>query len=349
VPWLIPGSVFLDTKIQFIYSFIGVTGGSLIVYLVSTSIAIFWDIRYRIFLASLLLFIPNINNINDTEFDLKVSIIQPSSDPFQKYNLGYKSYIENNILDLVKDVSPASQIIVLPEAELPYSIKSNDFRGFVKRISKYNKDIIMGVWNYQDKNLYNSLINLSTQEIYNKQHLVPFGEYIPFISSLRGVIDFFDMPMSNVTKGSNIQENIQLNAISKEKFAPLICFDIAFGNTVRKANISSNFMINISNDTWFGRSMGPYQHLEITRIRAIENNKWVIRATNDGVSAIISNKGTIVDKIDKNVSGVLNSGINYTYNRTIYSHYGHHAPVIFALIVVLTSFIICLCTQRQKI
>jgi apolipoprotein N-acyltransferase len=108
-------------------------------------------------------------------------------------------------------------------------------------------------------------------------------------------------------------------------------------------------MINISNDTWFGRSMGPYQHLEITRIRAIENNKWVIRATNDGVSAIISNKGTIVDKIDKNVSGVLNSGINYTYNRTIYSHYGHHAPVIFALIVVLTSFIICLCTQRQKI
>jgi apolipoprotein N-acyltransferase len=349
VPWLIPGTVFLDTKIQFIYSFIGVTGGSLIVYLVSTSIAIFWDIRYRIFLASLLLFIPNINNINDTEFDLKVSIIQPSSDPFQKYNLGYKSYIENNILDLVKDVSPASQIIVLPEAELPYSIKSNDFRGFVKRISKYNKDIIMGVWNYQDKNLYNSLINLSTQEIYNKQHLVPFGEYIPFISSLRGVIDFFDMPMSNVTKGSNIQENIQLNAISKEKFAPLICFDIAFGNTVRKANISSNFMINISNDTWFGRSMGPYQHLEITRIRAIENNKWVIRATNDGVSAIISNKGTIVDKIDKNVSGVLNSGINYTYNRTIYSHYGHHAPVIFALIVVLTSFIICLCTQRQKI
>ena len=65
-------------------------------------------------------------------------------------------------------------------------------------------------------------------------------------------------------------------------FAPLICFDIAFSNTVRKSNKSSYFMINISNDTWFGESIGPYHHLDITRVRAIENNKWIIRSTNDG-------------------------------------------------------------------
>ena len=137
VPWLIPGTVFLDTPLHAIYSLVGVTGGSFIVYLIATSIAIFWEHRYKIFFGSLVLFIPIIENNESTEFDLNVSIIQPSSDPFQKYNLGYKSYIENNILDLIKDTSAESQMIVLPEAELPYSLNSNDFSQFINKINKY--------------------------------------------------------------------------------------------------------------------------------------------------------------------------------------------------------------------
>ncbi|NCW38440.1 MAG: apolipoprotein N-acyltransferase, partial [Proteobacteria bacterium] len=348
VPWLIPGTVFLDTPLHAIYSLVGVTGGSFIVYLIATSIAILWEHRYKIFFGSLVLFIPIIEKNESTEFDLNVSIIQPSSDPFQKYNLGYKSYIENNILDLIKDTSAESQMIVLPEAELPYSLNSNDFSQFINKINKKDKEIIMGVWNIYDKTLFNSLINVNTNEIYNKRHLVPFGEYIPFTSSLRGLIDFFDMPMSNVSHGSSIQNNIRINSIDGVSFSPLICFDVAFGNTVRKSNISSNFMINVSNDTWFGKSMGPYQHLAITRIRAIENNKWIIRATNDGISAIITNNGTIVDKLDKNISGVINSGINFTYKRSLYNIFGHYIPFILALIMVLTSFIIDLCSKRKK-
>jgi len=348
VPWLIPGTIFLDTPLHSIYSLVGVTGGSFIIYLIASSIAIFWEHRYKIFFGSLILFIPIIDQNKKTEFDFNVSIIQPSSDPFQKYNLGYKSYIENNILDLIKNTSAESQMIVLPEAELPYSLNSNDFRQFINKINRKDKEIIMGVWNISDKTLFNSLINVNTNEIYNKRHLVPFGEYIPFVSLLRGLIDFFDMPMSNVSHGRSIQDNIQVSSIEGVKFSPLICFDVAFGNTVRKSNISSNFIINVSNDTWFGKSMGPYQHLAITRIRAIENNKWVIRATNDGISAIITNNGTIVDKIDKNISGVINSGINFTYKRSLYNIFGHFIPSTLALIIVLTSFIIDLCLKRKK-
>ena len=348
VPWLIPGTVFLDTPLHSIYSFVGVTGGSFIVYLIATSIAIFWEHRYKIFFGSFLLFIPMVDKYEKTEFDFNVSIIQPSSDPFQKYNIGYKSHIENNILDLLKATSLESQMIVLPEAELPYSLNSNSFKQFINKINKKDKEIIMGAWNIDDKTLFNSLINVNTKEIYNKRHLVPFGEYIPFTSSLRGLIDFFDMPMSNVTHGSRVQDNIQISSIEGVKFSPLICFDIAFGNSVRKSNISSNFIINVSNDTWFGKSMGPYQHLAITRVRAIENNKWIIRSTNDGISAIITNNGTIVDKIDKNISGVINSGINFTYKRSIYNIFGHYIPFILASIIVLTSLIIHICSKREK-
>ena len=128
--------------------------------------------------------------------------------------------------------------------------------------------------------------------------------------------------------------------------APLICFDIAFGNTVRKSNISSLFMINISNDTWFGNSIGPYQHLDIARVRSIENNRWMIRATNDGFSAIIDNNGTIVDKLDKGVSGVLNSSIKLEETRTFYSKYGYYLPYLLALSILIFSVIINICSRK---
>ena len=149
----------------------------------------------------------------------------------------------------------------MPEAELPYLINSNRFEEFLKRASQTDK-LVMGGW-YIDNNLiYNSIFSIKSGDLYKKNHLVPFGEYIPFISGLRGIIGFFDLPMSNVSQGGSDQPNIIINETIS--LATPICFDIAFPNTVRKMNKSSLLMINISNDTWFGNSIGPYQHLSIT-------------------------------------------------------------------------------------
>ena len=235
----------------------------------------------------------------------------------------------------------------MPEAELPYSMQSIDFNNFVNNLDTSNKEFISGVWNYDDGHLYNSLINLNTGKNYNKTHLVPFGEYIPFIASLRGIIDFFDMPMSNVKHGKKNQQNIAVFNDRSANFAPLICFDIAFGETVRKSNKSSDFIINVSNDTWFGKSIGPYQHLDIARVRTIENNKWMIRATNDGFSALIDNNGTIVDKLEKGVTDVLDGSIMLLDKRTIYSQYGYYLPYVLAFFILLISVIIRLCSKKQ--
>ena len=349
VPWLIPGSVFLDTNTQYIYSIFGVAAGSMLIYLFASLIALYWgrnkNISYIIFLSSLILFIPvTLEKIEDRR-DIYVSIIQPSSDPFLKYKNGYKNEIEQNILNLVERTSPKSEIVVLPEAELPYSMQSKDFTNFIKKIDTSNKEFISGVWSYKDEYLYNALININTSESYNKMHLVPFGEYIPFISSLRGIISFFDMPMSNVKHGNKNQQNIAIFQDKAINFAPLICFDIAFSNTVRKSNKSSYFMINISNDTWFGKSIGPYHHLDITRVRAIENNKWIIRSTNDGFSAIITNNGTIVDIIEKGITGVINSGINIEKERSIYNIYGYFIPYLLSILIIVISAIMFKCRK----
>ena len=349
VPWLIPGSVFLDTNTQYIYSIFGVAAGSMLIYLFASLIALYWgrnkNISYIIFLSSLILFIPlTLEKIEDRR-DIYVSIIQPSSDPFLKYKNGYKNEIEQNILNLVERTSPKSEIVVLPEAELPYSMQSKDFTNFIKKIDTSNKEFISGVWSYKDEHLYNALININTSESYNKMHLVPFGEYIPFISSLRGIISFFDMPMSNVKHGNKNQQNIAIFQDKTINFAPLICFDIAFSNTVRKSNKSSYFMINISNDTWFGKSIGPYHHLDITRVRAIENNKWIIRSTNDGFSAIITNNGTIVDIIEKGITGVINSGINIEKERSLYNIYGYFIPYLLSILIIVISAIMFKCRK----
>ena len=349
VPWLIPGSVFLDTNTQYIYSIFGVASGSMLIYLFASLIALYWsrnkNISYIIFLSSLILFIPvTLEKIEDRR-DIYVSIIQPSSDPFLKYKNGYKNEIEQNILNLLERTSPKSEIVVLPEAELPYSMQSKDFANFIKKIDTSNKEFISGAWSYKDEYLYNALININTSESYNKMHLVPFGEYIPFIASLRGIISFFDMPMSNVKHGNKNQQNIAIFQDKTINFAPLICFDIAFSNTVRKSNKSSYFMINISNDTWFGKSIGPYHHLDITRIRAIENNKWIIRSTNDGFSAIITNNGTIVDIIEKGITGVINSGINIEKERSLYNIYGYFIPYLLSILIIVISAIMFKCRK----
>ena len=139
--------------------------------------------------------------------------------------------------------------------------------------------------------------------------------------------------MSNVSHGSKNQQNIHI--LEDIEVSSPICFDIAFPNTIRKMNKSSLLMVNISNDTWFGNSIGPYQHLSIARVRAIENNKWTIRSTNDGVSAIISNKGTIVDYLDKGRSDILEGQVELTYESSFYSLIGYK-------FIYLLSFMICL-------
>ena len=337
VPWLIPGNIFLDTISQNIYPIFGVTAASFFIYFICALFIVYSNnkisyISAAILIISLLPFSPA-DKIKD---GIKVSIVQPASDPFLKYEDNYYLKIEDNLNKLIDTVSKDSELVVLPEAELPYSQNSIRFIDFLKN-TEISEKIILGVWKYDDAKLYNAIYSPRYNEAYKKIHLVPFGEYIPFIEGLRGIINFFDLPMSNVSHGSQLQENIRI--LDNIPISSPICFDIAFPNTVRKMNKSSFLMINVSNDTWFGNSIGPYHHLSIARVRSIENNRYTIRATNDGISAIISNKGTIVTLLDKGKSGILEGNVKLIKNSTFYSRNGHLFFIILSFIIVLIPFL----------
>ena len=337
VPWLIPGNIFLDTISQNIYPIFGVTAASFFIYFICALFIVYSNnkisyVSAAILIISLLPFSP----ADETKDGIKVSIVQPASDPFLKYEDNYYLKIEDNLNKLIDTVSKDSELVVLPEAELPYSQDSIRFIDFLKN-TEISEKIILGVWKYDDAKLYNAIYSPRYNEAYKKIHLVPFGEYIPFIEGLRGIINFFDLPMSNVSHGSQLQENIRI--LDNIPISSPICFDIAFPNTVRKMNKSSLLMINVSNDTWFGNSIGPYHHLSIARVRSIENNRYTIRATNDGISAIISNKGTIVTLLDKGKSGILEGNVKLIKKSTFYSRNGHLFFIILSFIIVLIPFL----------
>ena len=94
-------------------------------------------------------------------------------------------------------------------------------------------------------------------------------------------------------------------------------------NCQEKATLVLKFIVNISNDTWFGNSIGPYQHLDIARVEAIENNKWLIRSANDGISAIIDNNGTIVAKLSKGERIIVNGTLQFIDEPSFYAKFGH--------------------------
>ena len=338
-PWLLPGLITLDTMGQFLIPIIGVYGLSFIIYFLSAFIALSFIYKRSIYLFSailcLLIFLPqgNIQQEHSGE-SLEIGIIQPSLDPFEKFQKEEMANIEQTLLDLSTEHMNA-ELIIWPESPLPYLNSSPEMRSLLIKLNNA-PIIISGAWEYKNNELFNSLTILGTNQSYFKRHLVPFGEYVPFERLIRGLIDFFDLPMSSTSAGKPKQELFDIEGF---KVLGMICFDVAFPLSYIEETKNADFIINVSNDTWFGSSYGPYQHLQIVRARALEANKWILRGTSDGLSTIVDNKGTIVDILTKGKRGSL-SGTAYKIDEPSYFYKFGYLIIPFLSIFVLITIII---------
>ena len=135
---------------------------------------------------------------------------------------------------------------------------------------------------------------------YNKRKLVPFGEFLPF----ENILNNFGFKKITEGHGSFLKGNKDDNlVIDKLSILPLICYEIIFPNLIHKSEIDTNLIVNISEDGWFGKSIGPDQHFAKSILRAIENDTYLVRSANQGVSAIIDNKGNLIKRINRNEAG----------------------------------------------
>ncbi|HKM37603.1 MAG TPA: apolipoprotein N-acyltransferase [Thiopseudomonas sp.] len=207
-----------------------------------------------------------------------------------------------------------SDLVIWPETAVP--VLKEQAQGYLdsmdRIISRQDSALITGLPLRQqdthgDLRYYNAITTLGDSDgEYRKQKLVPFGEYVPLQDLLRGVIAFFDLPMSDFARGPSQQAPLNAKGY---KIAPYICYEVVYPEFATELAAQSDILLTISNDTWFGTSIGPMQHLQMAQMRALEAGRWMIRATNNGVSALIDPRGEISVTVPQFQQAVLRGSV----------------------------------------
>ena len=199
---------------------------------------------------------------------------------------------------------------------------------------KDNQKVIIGASRLNNNKLYNSFLYLekNNTQIFDKEILVPFGEFLPF----RNYLKFMENISGNIDFTSG--QNNRLISNSDINILPIICYEIIFNKILKDINKNNiDILINITNDSWFGDKIGPYQHFYHSRMRAIISNKFLIRVSNNGISAIIDNNGKILQSSKLNVKTNLYNKLHLKY--FTYQKFIHKISEIYLMIIFLTYFI----------
>ncbi len=272
---------------------------------------------------------------NDANISPIIRIVQPAQSAIQKATHSRAEALKNaeeNIKNLILlAVAPNKpDLIIFPETSYPFVVVSGDEMPIANAL---NSNLIMGATTYDNAKMYNSMLVISQagtiEKIYSKSHLVPFGEYRP----LGDII-----PTPGQLTAGNGPEIININLEGKNfTFVPAICYEIIFSDSLQpQGNMHIDAIINITNDTWFGKTPGAYQHLDMVRRYAIESGLPIIRANYSGISAFISSSGEVISSLPIGQVGSLD-GFVWGDHDTLYRVIGRDGWMIFILIFSIGS------------
>ncbi len=202
--------------------------------------------------------------------------------------------------------------------DLRYNV--GDYNGMIV-VGQDSKEPVTGSYDYFKQNRY------------RKHHLLPIGEFVPLEQFLRDVAPFFDLPNSSFSRGDWLQNNLQAKGL---ELLPALCFEIAFPRQIQ-ANFtkSTHLLLTVSNDAWFGDSIGPWQHLQIAQMRALEFGRPLLRATNTGITAVVNPDGTIAGQLPQFEDGVLTQQVQLVEGFTPYSQYGDGPVYVLSLLLMV--------------
>jgi len=347
-PWLMIGYTQTDTWLSGYAPIGGVTLVSFVVVFVSASVCNVFhtshSTRYiSVVFASLLLTIsPWLANINYTEpgASKRVLLVQPNIDQNHKWDPSRLQGYKRDLVKLTANRLIESDLVIWPEAAIP-ELERNA-RPFLNRVHEFAKQthtqIITGVPMYQDGEYYNAAVAVGGAPWeYKKTRLVPFGEYIPLEMITGTLFKLLELPNESQASGSLDQPPLDLG---DARLALNICYEVAFSGIVAYQARSAEILATISNDGWFGHSIGPAQHMQMAQMRAIENQKPMLRATNNGISGVIDHRGRIIATQDVYIQGVVTADVEARQGLTPFTYTGNWIIVIGALLLLLTTLLL---------
>lgn len=228
---------------------------------------------------------------------LTVAVLQGNIEQDKKWDPDYKRLTMERYQELNARYWGVD-LIVWPEAAVPtwfHSAYEDYIVPLQERGLREGTALVMGVPVYdpQQGGKYNAVIGIDdTIDFYYKRHLVPFGEYVPLRDQIGGLLDILGAPMSDFDAG---EEAAPLR-VNGAKVGVSVCYEAAFGSEIAEVLPEATLLINVSNDAWFGDSLAPHQHLQMVRMRALETQRPVVRATNTGISAVVGYDGAVLER-----------------------------------------------------
>lgn len=231
-----------------------------------------------------------------------------------------------------------ADIIIWPEASLPFPLPMGQL--YVDVLSDFaqafHTTFVIGMIEELNPDAYTNSVRVvgDGQGQYNKHHLVPFGEYIPYYQFLGTTFDWLKLPKSFTVPGEKIQPPLKVKAWN---VGTLICYEVVYPELSRLRAQNANVLLTVSNDTWFGHSLGPDQHFQMARMRAVEAGLPLIRVTNNGITGFIDHHGTAILVAPRDMSGVLKSKVEGYMGSTPLTRIGHTFILLCIGLILLVA------------
>lgn len=258
-------------------------------------------------------------------------------------DIKWKAETIESTLTTYRDMTLASKsrLTILPETAFPIFLEQlpeEYLAELNEHAKKLNGDLLIGVPETTGPRTYhNSVISLgvSPPQTYRKTHLVPFSEFIPLKWLIGWVYDdLLNMPLADFTAGAIDQKPF---AVAGQKIAMTNCYEDLFGEEIIRKLPEATMLANVSNDAWFGRSWGPQQHAQIAQMRALETGRYMVRATNTGVTAIIDHKGRIVSRAPEFTKIALTGSAQGFAGTTPYARFGNYPVILLSIAMLLVA------------
>ncbi len=338
-PWLNLGYSMIDAPLRGYAPLLGVYGLSLATALSAGAVLWLWQGRRRGWQAALPMLLvlwgggallERIEWTTPVGEPLRVALIQGNVPQSTKWDPDQIRHRLQTYASLTRDNFANSDLIIWPENAMTvfyHTFEEDYFNPLAAEARASDTDIILGVPELDPDGVsyYTTMMSLGSHHgFYRKRHLVPFGEFMP-LGFLRGLITFFDLPMSSFSPGSDEQPLLEA---AGHKIAATVCYEDAFGEEMIDFLPEATLLVNGSNNAWYGDSLAPHQHLQISRMRALETGRPMLRATTNGISALIDDQGRLMQTSRQFQTDVTRGTVQGRSGSTPYIDFGNWVVVL---------------------
>ena len=344
-PWLALGYSQLETPLSGYAPVLGVYGLTLLATMAMGCVVAMIALRGRAGLNGAVLLtvliggglaLRNVEWTQPNGAPISVSLLQGNIPQELKFVPGRYQHTLETYARLAQN-APA-KLTVLPETAIPRffdQVEPEYIERLREHAARQSGDMLVPVPMHDEQDrYYNAVVSLgqASMQSYAKVHLVPFGEFVP--PGFGWIVNVLQIPLSDFSSGSAAQRPLH---VAGERVALNVCYEDAFGEEIIRQLPEATLLVNVSNVAWFGDSLAPEQHLRIARMRSLETGRYMLRATNTGITAIIDATGTVRKRLPAFTEGALSGSAQGYGGATPYVRFGNWAVVILSLVLIALS------------